>query len=373
MSATRRGPVVILTSGIGLGVYIPALLIQHQLAQLGVSAEVEVLEAYFKPDSLERLLARRDAFRQNFALAQMGHRMARSIEEDLDDARLDGLLDAWAARGCTDFIIWSGFWLPVLEQYRRRVPGLELRRDLCRIDAERSASFKVHQDLEEDGREIWLWHGARHAICHEIPVTAEPPIPFDQRARRLVVHGGGWGIGTHAAMRPALAGAGYALDVVIEDPQERERHGPEDRFYMIAPGWEPWHRDEDGHHIFPPVGRVADDGTVHCSHQAGFHGFHSVIRAAMGVVSKPGGCTLIDSLAAATPVILLEAYGHAERGNAAIWAEFGFGVPFEAWRNEGFPTPTLRRAHTALMARGRSSTGYPAEYAERLLAMEGAE
>ncbi|MFL5282063.1 MAG: hypothetical protein ACJ8AW_14020 [Rhodopila sp.] len=371
MNPGRRPPVTILTSGIGLGVYIPALLIQRQLAGGGIDADVEVLEAWFTAKSLEQLVAYREACQRNFALAQIGHRMARSVESDLDRARLDALLDSWAGQGRTNFIIWSGFWLPVLEEYRRRVPHLAVRRDLCRIDADISASFKVHRDLEGDGTVIWLWHGAEKAIRHEIPVLADVPLTFAERPRRLVVHGGGWGLGTYGKMLPMLARAGYGLDIVIHDPTQRQRHGPEDRFYVLNPDWEPWQRDESGRYIFPPVGLVGDDGQMRYSRNDTFHGFHSVIRQAMGIVSKPGGCTLIDSLAAATPVVLLEAYGYAEQANAGIWEELGFGLPFAAWEAAGCSEEALRRAHQALIARGRSRTGYPGSYAARMLA-EGA-
>lgn len=363
---SSRPPVTILTSGIGLGVYIPALLIQRQLAGFGVTTGVEVLEEYYTADSLRRHVAHREACRRNFALAQMAHRMARPVQDNLDEARIGTLLDGWATEGRTDFIVWSGFWLPLLEAYRHRVPGLRVRRDLCRIDAEVSASFKVHRDLEGDGTEIWLWNAADGAIHHEIPVTPEPPVPFAGRGNRLVVHGGGWGLGTYTDTLPALARAGHALDIVVHDPAERRFFGPDDRCWIVDPAWEPWHRNAAGHHVFPPVGAVARDGGVTYSQNVDFHGFHRVIREARAVVSKPGGCTLIDSLAAATPVVLLDAYGYAEQANGTVWERLGFGLPFAGWAEGGFDPAALERAHAALIARGRSRGGYPATVAARL-------
>ncbi|SMH41863.1 hypothetical protein [Azospirillum agricola] len=368
----QRAPVTILTSGIGLGVYIPALLIQRQLAGLGIAAEVEVLEGHYTADSLHRHIAHREACRKNFALAQMAHRMARPVLDNLDPVRIDTLLDGWAAEGRSDFIVWSGFWLPLLEDYRRRVPGLPVRRDLCRIDAEISASFKVHRALEGDGAEIWLWNAADMALHHEIPVTPEPPIPFVERGNRLVVHGGGWGLGTYIDTLPALARAGHALDIVVHDPAERQWFGPDDRCWIVDPAWEPWQRGADGRLTFPPVGAVARDGSVSYSQNKDFHGFHRVIREARAVVSKPGGCTLIDSLDAATPVVLLDAYGYAEQANGAVWERLGFGIPFAGWAEGGFDPAALERAHAALTARGRSPGGYPAAYAARLAAGEAA-
>jgi len=359
-------PVTILTSGIGLGVYIPALLIQRQLAQRQLRAEVEVLEGYYTPDSLRRHLAHKEAMRASFALAQMAHRMARGVQDCLDPERIEALLAGWAREGRRHFIVWSGYWLPLLEAYRRRVPRQALELDLCRIDAEVSASFKVHRELEAGGREVWLWNWEQRALVNEIPVTPEPPLPFAARKPRLVVHGGGWGLGTYRSTLPQLSRAGYALDIVVHHPSERVRYSDADRCYLVDPAWQPWQRDAAGSLLFPPLGEVGDDGTVHYRPQQAFHGFHSVIRGARAIVSKPGGCTLIDSLAAATPVVLLDAYGYAEQSNGAIWEHLGLGVSWAAWERSGFDAAVLERLHAALAARTRSEAGYPGAYAARL-------
>lgn len=371
MSLTQsRPPVTILTSGIGLGVYIPALLIERQLNALAVNADVEVIEGYYTAGSLRRHIAFREASRQNFALAQMANRMTRPVLEHLDMAAVDALLTRWAEQRRTEFIVWAGFWLPILEDYRRRVPGLRIRRDLCRIDAEVSPSFKVHQTLEGDGTPIWLWNVADMALHQEIPVTREAPVPFGQRGKRLVVHGGGWGLGTYAKALPLLAAAGYALDIVVHDPGERRVFGPHDRCWMTDPDWEPWHRDAAARLAFPAVGAISADGTVSYTQNESFHGFHRVIRNAVGIVSKPGGCTLIDSLAAATPVILLEPYSGGEKANRLLWERHGFGIQFQDWAARGFDAALLEQAHAALLRHPRRPGGYPEVFAQALAARE---
>jgi hypothetical protein len=204
------------------------------------------------------------------------------------------------------------------------------------------------------------------ALHHEIPVTDGAPVPFAAREKRLIVHGGGWGLGSYAETLPALARAGYALDIVVHDPRERRVFGPRDRCWTFDPNWEPWHRDEAGRHIFPAVGAVGADGSVSYSRNEEFHGFHRVIREAVGIVSKPGGCTLIDSLAAATPVVLLEAYGYAEQANGLVWERHGFGVHFQDWAAGGFDPAVLGRANAALAAHRRIPGGYPAAFAAEL-------
>jgi UDP-N-acetylglucosamine:LPS N-acetylglucosamine transferase len=74
------------------------------------------------------------------------------------------------------------------------------------------------------------------------------------------------------------------------------------------------------------------------------------VREAIAVVSKPGGGTLLDSLAAATPVVLLAPWGGPEAKNGALWEELGFGIDFQRWRRTGFDQCVLEDLHHSLLA-----------------------
>ncbi|MEA3215998.1 MAG: hypothetical protein QOJ19_2154, partial [Acidimicrobiia bacterium] len=219
--------VTILTSGIGLGVYLPAVLNHRRLRDMGIEADVEVLERYFTAESRAQLALHRRAYRDNFDLALMAHRMTRDVLHCVERLALEQLLHTWRCEGRRRFVVWSGFWLPVLQQYRDSLRGAELNVDICRIDAAVSASFKVHGDAGLGAADIWLWNGEERRIVHELPVLPDEPIPFDQREPRLVVHGGGWGLGTYRDVLTELESTPYALDVVIFDPDER-RSRPND-------------------------------------------------------------------------------------------------------------------------------------------------
>jgi UDP-N-acetylglucosamine:LPS N-acetylglucosamine transferase len=73
------------------------------------------------------------------------------------------------------------------------------------------------------------------------------------------------------------------------------------------------------------------------------------VREAMAVVSKPGGGTLLDSLAAATPIVLLTPWGEPEAKNGALWEELGFGIDFQRWRETGFDHRVLEDLHHRLL------------------------
>jgi hypothetical protein len=359
-----RAPAVsVLTAATGLGVYIPALLLERQLAALDVRAEVEVLEGYYTPAGLQRQAQYQKACRDRFELALMGHRLARGAEDCLDEARVAALLRRWAAEERRHFIVWSGFWLPILERYR--VYATPLHVDCCRIDAEVSASFRAYPDLATDATEIWLWNWEQRRTVFEIAVTDRSPLPVDERDHRLVVHGGGWGLGTYRERRAELAGSAWACDLVVHDGDEAAGARACDRVFRVDPTWRPWQR-RGGALIFPPLaergGNVSSDG----------HALFEIIRGAKAIVSKPGGGTLIDSLAAATPVVLLEPYGYAEAANAALWQHLGFGIAYETWRASGFDPSPLARLQENLLRRQRQGPEYARAYVEGLLKRKSA-
>ena len=362
-----RPPVTILTSAVGLGLYIPALLIARRLQRSGVEAEVEVLEGHYTPAFQRAHVAHRAAHHANFALAQLAHRMARAVDHCLDDDRMRALLARWRREDRRRFIVWAGFWLPVLERYRASLDDGRLDVDHCRIDAAIPASFKVHRDLDARGHEIWLRNWARRSVDHEIPVTDAPPVPFRARADRLVVHGGGWGIGTYREAGRELADAHYHLDVVVHDAAEAAGLGRGDRAFMLDPAWRPWQRDPAAGSVFPPMGEVVGRTVVACPDNAEHHALHDVIREAKAIVSKPGGCTLIDSLAGQTPVVLLAPYGYAEESNGRLWEHLGFGIPYAAWRATGYDPAVLEQLAANIAAR-RRGIDYPRAYAQQLAA-----
>lgn len=363
---TAAPAATILTSAVGLGVYIPAMLVRERLRRLGHAAAVEVLEELYVPSRLRDHVALRRAHHDNFALAQLANRMARDVGHCLDDARVQALLSQWAGEGRSRFIVWSGFWLPLLERYRALVPGLRLEIDHCRIDAEVSASFRIFPALRGTGNEIWLWDGSSGRVLHEIPVGDAAPPAFARRGRRLAVHGGGWGIGTYRDTLAELAQAGFSTDLVVHDPAEAAGRRDGDRCFMLDPAWEPWLRDADGEFSFPPMRELGGDGELDGEPHTQYHRFHDVLRQARAIVSKPGGCTLIDSLAAATPVVLLEAYGAAEQRNAQIWQQLGYGIALADWRASGCSEAVLEQLHRNILARP-AAADYPRAWAQRKL------
>ena len=346
-------PLTVLTSGVGLGSYVAALLHHELLRDAGYRVDVEVVEGWFTEHHRERHLMHQKAFHRDFRLALAGRRMAGSVEGRLDDERINRLLTAWRGDGRARFFVWSGYWLPVLEHYASSVPDTRIELDFCFTDAIESDSFRVHH--EPAGvvrREVWLWNWRRRALGRRLPIAAGAPLPFAERARRLVAHGGGWGLGTYTDVLTELSLAGYALDVLGPSSPDWERRGPLDRRYVSDPEWHPWVRNAAGDLTFPPLGEVRPDGAVSYRSELRFPAAHVNVREAMAVVSKPGGGTLLDSLAAATPIVLLAPWGEPEAKNGALWEELGFGIDFQRWRKTGFDHRVLENLHHSLLEAG---------------------
>jgi hypothetical protein len=264
-------------------------------------------------------------------------------------------------------MVWSGFWLPILEKYRQRVDG-SVRVDCCRIDAVVSASFRAYRDLERGATEIWLWSWQDQKTVFEIPADDRPPLGFSEREHRLVVHGGGWGIGTYRDVRATMVNTPWGLDIVVHDRAEALRSRTGDRFFMVDPSWRTWHRGREGH-SFPPFAEVDGGRATKASDD---HALYELIRRSKAIVSKPGGGTLIDCLSSATPVVLLEPYGYAEECNGALWEHLGFGIPFPKWHAAGCSATVLANLHENLLRRKRNGPDYSRYCVERIQQRERA-
>lgn len=367
-TSAAEAPVSVLGSGVALGVYVPALLVARRLRHLEVPADAFVLESLYTSDALAQLERMRRAYHANFAIANMAHRVPTTAAAGIDPDLLDALLTRWKTEARTRFIVWSGFWLDILDTYARRIHPTQLEVDQCRIDAVVSTSFRGRAVRNARNQEVWFWRTDQGRLEHELKVDDRAPVPFAEREQRLFVHGGGWGIGTYRERARALATSGHLLDVVVQTPGESGLAGPQHAEYGIAPHWRPWSIGDDGRHSFPPMGRVGDETFAASSTR---HPAFDLVARRLAIVSKPGGGTLIDSLAAATPVILLEPYGPAEAANARLWHRLGFGMPFEEWQREGFEPAALEPCHRALLDVRETLPDYVQSYAQRLRADGG--
>lgn len=257
----------------------------------------------------------------------------------------------------------------VLDEYRKRRDDRPIQADLLSLDADLSPSWrslrKIHPEYAERYHEVRLYNLDALSVNYAIDTNLGPPVEEAARDDRLVIHGGGWGIGTYRDFVAQIAAAGYATDLVCYRHAEVDLQTKSSRLLMDDPAWRTWHRDNGGRHMFPPFSQVTVSAPTTFQPQTQCNGLHRIIRQARAVVSKPGAGTLIDSLAAATPIILLEPFGPHEEANARVWIANQFGFGFQSWAQAGFPREWLIAAHQHLMAARERIRDYSESFLER--------
>ncbi|MEV6075191.1 hypothetical protein AB0L80_08825 [Streptomyces sp. NPDC052069] len=338
--------IAILTSGVALGVHVPGLLLASRLRERGVPAAVEVLERLLPAERLAAVTASREVFHRDFRVARAGQRIASDPLSAVDAGAREELFRRWEASGVRTVVVFSGFWLNLVRLFTERT-GLKPRVILCHVDSVASPSFR-NAGLPLPGtEEVWLASRADTALPWTIPVTAEPPLDWGRREPRLLVHGGGWGMGTYRDRAAELASAGHDIDLVVHAAEEADPRGGRARHFALSPTWHPWL--DNG---YPPLGRLLPGRSmsdITYTRGSAHHSSFDLARTAHAMVSKPGGGTLLDSLWSATPLVLLEPSGEHESHNAQLWCDLGFGVRYEDWRADGFSLHPLEKMHHALL------------------------
>ncbi len=362
----------ILCSGFGLGFYNPGLIVSYQLRQQGVPTEVLVFESFMQKEKQSKIADSRKAYHEHFPLALMATKLPRDIRESFDPEQILGLLDVWAAEGRRRFIALSGHWVYILELYRERLGSAasELEVDLLYVDSDLSPSWKSLKkyipDYTSRYREIWLYASSTSTIRLQIRVGEEEPLPFTERERRYVIHGGGWGMGTYQGKIPELERHGLALDVVAYEPEEASGFTSGNRYFMNDPKWQAWMKEDGVEHEFPPFGELLQGAVPIYESLPSHHGLYDVIRGAIGIISKPGAGTLMDSLSSSTPVIMLEPFGEHEKRNADVWLDNGLGIRYEDWERTGFAEDVLETLHRRLLMKRSATKTYTEDYLERI-------
>ncbi|MEU8890503.1 hypothetical protein [Streptomyces sp. NPDC048442] len=340
--------IAVLTSGVALGAHVPGLRLAQRLRERGADVSVDVLERWLPDDRLAAVVESRRHFQQDLRFALAAQRLASDPVDDITPQARGALEERWEEQGVDTFVVFSGFWLRLLDSFlgRRSRPA---RIVACHVDAVVSPSYRRASHLVPQAEHVWL---ARDdgTLPWTIPVDTRPPLPWSARTGRLLVHGGGWAIGSYQDRARELAAAGRPLDLIVPGESAAVDWA---RCFTLDPTWHPWHDDGLPPLLGVPAG-PGEEGAVPGEQGAdpGEQGRqlpYELARSASALVSKPGGGTLLDSLWTATPLILLEPAGSHEAANARLWQQLGFALPYDDWRACGFAPERLEPLHRALL------------------------
>ncbi|MEU3735078.1 hypothetical protein AB0E81_37650 [Streptomyces sp. NPDC033538] len=339
--------IAVLTSGVALGVHVPGLLLRRRLAEQGTPCAVYVLERWWRQADRDRLARSRDAFQRDFRLALATQRLRRRHDELVPPEARREIHEMWARAGVVHFVVLSGFWLPIVRAYMGR-SGARETVDTCHLDSVDSPSFTPYAHERRAHRAIRLMDSSSGSLPWTIPVTPGPPVPWEQREDRVLVHGGGWSLGTYRDAAAQLVASGLRIDCVLgsADADPDGEAAKNMRAFRSDPAWHAW--DDPGFPPLRPVGARARSTLEDDSWPEGAGGFHpsfTLTRHARAAVSKPGGGSLLDSLWAATPAVLLEPFGTHEERNAELWVRLGLGVRWDTWCGSGHSGDLLLALH----------------------------
>ncbi|MFE2560547.1 hypothetical protein ACFXGT_31935 [Streptomyces sp. NPDC059352] len=345
---------IALTSGVALGTHIPGLLLDRALSARGLPSRVYVLEKYFPEEIRQRIQTAKGRYSRDYRLAKAAHALATDHAELIPPETLAALFDEWDAAGAGSITVFSGFWTGIVAAYVDRRPGILV--DVCHVDAVPSPSHR-HADEITGSTHTWLLDAGTNTLNEAIPVTqAGARLPWEARSISFLAHGGGWGMGTHAAAAAQLVDAGESVSLILPEPWSDPPAGLS--AYHQDPGWEPG-LGTDFPRLLPGPGTGAPsfDSREHWSDA------FELTRRSRAVVSKPGAGTLIDSLNAATPVLFTEPLGDWELANERVWCALGFGMRLSEWLDERDPA-MLQAMHERL----RSAADGAAPYPDRIVA-----
>ncbi|MDW3191297.1 MAG: hypothetical protein R8G66_03005 [Cytophagales bacterium] len=335
----------LLSSGVTLGTYVPAVMLEKQMTSKGLKVDTYVLETYFQQGAQGKLIELKKQIHQSFAFAKMAQKVSSDIKSSYDETKLQQLFETWQAFDTIHLIVFSGFWISIIDEFVGAYSHqVEIDVQVIHMDASYSASWKLHKQLSPDYQHNWLFNLEAMEVTHSIGIPQEI-IPFTERKSEVLIHGGGWGIGTYQNTLQSSIADHYHLNMVAYEPSDMLSN-VSISYFQQQPGWNAWNRDEHGNHTFPPmiVKSPGSEPTVEYEFN-GCSPIYRIVQLSQAIISKPGGATIMDSLHSATPLIYLENYGKYETDNAELWRSLGLGMSFPEWKASGFDPGLLEQMH----------------------------
>ncbi|MEN5086526.1 hypothetical protein ABE426_08655 [Sphingobacterium faecium] len=331
----------ILTSLIGYGIYLPAQIIQQQLAASGIASEILVFEWLYDAEKKKTFSDSAAAYADNYKLAQLAAKIPVNYQASTDPALVERLYQQWMQEEQTHFLCLSGLWFAILKNYH---PPFALKTiNCCRMDAGQAHTWSNEHQLVID-RSYFLFDIQLKKINYAFHIPELKHIPYAKRSKNIVIHGGGWGLGDFITKTAALADAGYHRNILIKSLNKYRPDDTQTSYYLNDPDWDILNKNSSSS-PFPAIGHIHHRDDISYFHHDHYHPVLDLINQSKAIISKPGGMTLTDSLITGTPLIYLDPMGENEEGNAVIVNENKIGMSFEKWKNDNFSLQTIHELH----------------------------
>ncbi len=348
----------VLTAASGLGTYVPALKFRNHLRRQGLRTSLHLYEELLDSAGREKVLETAERFRQDFRFAKMAQRLSqgRLLQPALRPGAVEACFEAWRDEGIRSFVLYSGVWSSLVERYRQwSDEAVEVH--CVHVDAVRAVTWQSAANASVT-HDVFLFSLKDERVHYFLADKKREITPIARRERRLLAHGGGWGIGNFQVAAGQLRDAPFALDLCAPAGQEAVA-GDDARLWQIVDGWVPWKKCRSDDYEFPPMIEV---GHAPQQQAPATRRLDDIASRNMAIVSKPGGGTLLDSIEFATPVIFLDPFGEYERANAELWERLGFGISMERWQRQEYSLDVLVAMHERLLIARDGVANYAEHY-----------
>lgn len=348
--------IVILSSLVGYGAFIPALLLYRQLESEGRSVRLQVIENHYSDEKKAVFEQTRTAFRKNPKLVRIASGLSAQLENNLSGPGEEELFGRWREEGCCRFVCFSGLWSPLLARFAEKDGRVKIV--FCKVDSGFSSAWKHMAPSLLQHHHTSFFNAEEGTIRYRISPQGIEPLPYGQRDKAVILHGGGWyldgfgrqvdAIGRHYTCRPVQRATDPVQALAEHIEPIRENYA-----------WDPLHNSEH-FHTLPSYSLTGQPDRR-------YGGLWELINGCKAIVSKPGGMTLMDSLITATPLVMLEPAGRNEEDNGRLWQRLGLGIYYADWEKEDFSGFILEKMHRDLLRKRTEATEFISCVRQRLI------
>ncbi|UXI00494.1 hypothetical protein [Photobacterium sp. TY1-4] len=367
------GTIAILTASSGLGSFVPAVALSKWFQRQQRSVRFYALEQLYTPQALVRLEKTKAQCRRSLRTALLTQRWLShspgSIRKAIDADKWQAFKAQWQHCPPEHVFLFSGFWLSFISE-------LQAAQGARTTGENQPVYHGVHVDVTtslswQPGEIGGLKHHHLLAEGDEQFLVPPPPVvDWAQRESRVAVHGGGWDIGDLDACI-AMLRSRYTLLLGQSSLADADADADAENWQLLTePDWLPWQHGCVAGGQYPAQTLLGQTETrtgeqsrainARCPDEPPFQQLLSRCRA---LITKPGGASLIDSMATATPLVLLPPFGDYEAANGRAWISRGFALSFDDWKAQGFAQAPLYRCHQALLAMRGNRSVYGEKYA----------
>lgn len=305
--------ICILTAEMGLGTYTASVNLKNAILERNneIVCDIMMYETLMPEEKRNRLPQYRLAFHNDKRLAEAGHILMKKFNNNQDSNAIAVLFTKWDEACYDQFIIMSGNWIPIIETY-----GIHRSKVICvRLDCSPTATWIKYDYSEDIFDTIWLL-GKDNTEPNFVLYKESCSLSVYDRLKQVFVHGGGWGMGNYLETLGSLTKK-IKTKTLVHQPSDCTFQDENNEYLLLDSNWKAGTED-----TFPVLYEFDGENITNITKINGI----DIMKNSVAVVSKPGGGTIIDSLATQTPMIYLDPISKHEKNNMDFYLTRNLGL-----------------------------------------------